>query len=305
MSDEKRARVSDAIDIAYAELGSASDPPLLMIHGLGQQIIGWRPEFLQAFADRGLRVISFDNRDVGLSTHVEGMPDIQAMLAGDTSSAPYTLEDMAGDAVGLLDHLGIDSAHVLGVSMGGMIAQTVAATAPERVRSLTSIMSTTGERTASRPTDEAGAQLFGPRATTVEEAEQRALESARVIGSPGMVDEDWARTLARTSFERAYDPAGFARQLGAVWASGDRTAAVRTIAAPTLVIHGSVDPLVPLAGGQATAAAVSDAELIVIDGMGHDLPPQLWPRIVDAAAGHVVAAETARSGGSPAAAGLP
>jgi pimeloyl-ACP methyl ester carboxylesterase len=301
----KDARVSDEITIAYEEVaGAATDPPLLMVNGLGEQMIGWRPELLEALAERGLRVIRFDNRDAGLSTHLEGMPDMKAMLAGDTSSALYTLDDMAGDAVGLLDALGLESAHVVGVSMGGMIAQTIASLAPERVRSLTSVMSTTGERAVSESTEEAQAVLLGPRPTSAEDAERRALEAAQVIGSPGMLDEEWIRRRARTSFERAFDPAGFARQVAAIWASGDRTAVVRTISAPTLVIHGEVDPLVPVTGGRATAAAIEGSELVVIEGMGHDMPRPLLPRIVDAIAAHVQAAE-ARNGGSPAAAGLP
>jgi pimeloyl-ACP methyl ester carboxylesterase len=290
---ESYARLSEDITLAFEEIGDRAGPPLLMVHGLGTQMIAWRPEFLRMLADRGLRVITFDNRDAGLSTHLEGMPDIRAMMGGDYSTAPYTLADMAEDTAGLLDALAVDRAHVLGVSMGGMIAQTLAATRPERVRSLTSIMSTTGERDVSQPTPEAQATLLAPRPRTVEEAEQRALEGARVFGSPGMLDEDWIRSLARRSYERAYDPPGFARQLAAIWASRDRTEQVRGIKAPALVIHGEADPLVPAAGGRATAAAIEGAELLVIEGMGHDLPRPLWPRIVDAVAAHVEQAQAA------------
>jgi pimeloyl-ACP methyl ester carboxylesterase len=246
-------------------------------------------------------VIRFDNRDVGLSTHLAAIPDLGAIFTGDTSSAPYTLDDMAADALAVLDAVGLESAHVLGMSMGGMIAQTVAGNAPERVRSLTSVMSTTGERAVSEPTDEARAILLQPRPRSADEAEQRAVESARVIGTPGMVDEEWERTRGRTAYERSYDPAGFARQLAAIWASGDRTEAVRGISVPTLVIHGEVDPLIPVAGGRATAAAVEGSDLMVIEGMGHDLPPQLWPRIVGAIADHVERAEAARDGDAAAA----
>ncbi|MEA2448545.1 MAG: hypothetical protein QOG63_477 [Thermoleophilaceae bacterium] len=290
---ERYAQVSDAITIAYDELGDPSDTPLLMVHGLGTQMIAWRPEFLQMLTERGLRLIVFDNRDVGLSTHLEGMPDIRAMMDGDMSSATYRLRDMAADTLGLLDQLEIESTHVLGVSMGGMIAQTLAAESPERVRSLTSIMSTTGERAVSESTDEARATLLGPRPTTADEAAERAIEGARVIGSPGMLDEDWIRTLARRAFERAYDPPGFARQMAAIWSSRDRTDSVRTIAAPTLVIHGERDPLIPVTAGKATAAAIEGSELLVIEGMGHDLPRALWPRVVDAIAAHVEQAERA------------
>ena len=285
------ANVSDAITLYYEERGDPTGVPLLFVHGLGSQMIAWRDEFLALFADRGLRVITFDNRDVGLSTHLDGMPDMQAMLAGDMSSAPYTLTDMAADAAGLLDHLGIDSAHVVGISMGGMIAQTLAAANPERVRSLTSIMSTTGERAVSESTPEAQAVLLAPRPTTPDEAADRAIAGARVIGSPGKVDEEWVRTLARRSFERAFDPPGFARQMAAIWAARDRTEAVRGIRAPTLVIHGEVDPLIPVTAGRATAAAIEGSELIVIEGMGHDLPRAFWPRLVEAIVGHVERAD--------------
>jgi pimeloyl-ACP methyl ester carboxylesterase len=290
---EKYARVSDAITLAWDERGDPGGTPLLMVHGLGTQMIAWRPEFLDLLAERGLRVIIFDNRDAGLSTHLDGMPDIRAMLGGDMSSAPYSLREMAADTRGLLDQLELDSVHVLGVSMGGMIAQTLAAEHPERVRSLTSIMSTTGERAVSESTPEAQATLLAPRPTTPDEAAERAIAGARVIGSPGMLDEDWIRTLARRSFERAYDPPGFARQMAAIWSAGNRTDAVRTITAPTLVIHGERDPLIPMTGGKATAAAIDGAELIVIEGMGHDMPRPLWPRIVDAVAAHVERAEAA------------
>jgi pimeloyl-ACP methyl ester carboxylesterase len=296
------AQVSDAISIAYEDFaGDPADPPLLMVSGLGRQMIGWHPDFLTALADRGLRVIQFDNRDVGLSSHVGGMPDLGAIFAGDTSSAPYTLDDMAADALGVLDALALESAHVLGMSMGGMIAQTVAVLAPERVRSLTSVMSTTGERAASEPTEEASAVLLQPRPADADEAAERAVEAAHVIGTPGMIDEEWERHRGRSAYERAYDPAGFARQLAAIWASGDRTEAVRGIALPTLVMHGEVDPLIPVAGGRATATAIEGSELIVIEGMGHDLPRQLWPRIVDAVAAHVERAEAARGGSAAAA----
>ena len=291
---EQHARLNDEISLAYEEVGDPADPPLLLIHGLGAQMIAWRDEFLELLVDRGLRLIRFDNRDAGHSTHLAGEPDLAAIREGDRSSAVYTVEDMADDAAALLDQLGLESAHVAGVSMGGMIAQALAARHPRRVRSLTSIMSTTGERAASQPTPEAQAVLLGPPARTAEEAAQRAVEAARVNGSPGMVDEEWRRELARRSFERSNDPAAFARQLAAIWASRDRTEAVRTITAPTLVIHGAVDPLIPPSGGRATAAAIEGAELVLVDGMGHDLPQPLWPRIVDAIAAHVRRAEAAR-----------
>ena len=274
------------ITLCYEDLGDPSDTPLLLIHGIGTQMIAWRRELLDELTARGLRVIRFDNRDVGLSTHLDGMPDIRGLLGGDTSTARYTLDDMAADAEALLDHLEIESAHVLGVSMGGMIAQQLAVGSPERVRSLTSVMSTTGERAASEPTPEAQATLLQPRPTTVDEAEERAVAAARVIGSPGMLDEDWIRRLGRWAFERSFDPPGFARQLAAIWASGDRTEQVRGIETPTLVIHGELDPLIPVTGGRATAAAIEGSKLLVLEEMAHDLPRRLWPQIVGAIADH-------------------
>ena len=300
---EQYADIGGGITLCFEEIGPADGPPLLMVCGIGQQMIAWRDERLAELAGRGLRVIRFDNRDAGLSTHLEGMPDIRGLMEGDRSSARYTLEDMAEDAARLLDFLRIESAHVLGVSMGGMIAQALAASRPERVRSLTSIMSTTGEREASEATPEAQAVLLGPRPTNPDEAEMRMLESAKVIGSPGLIDEAWVRELGRRAFERAFDPPGFARQFAAIWASGDRTDAVRAIAAPTLVIHGELDPLIPVTGGRATAAAIEGAELMVIEDMAHDLPPVHWPRIADAIVAHVERVESLNDE-SPAVAGL-
>jgi pimeloyl-ACP methyl ester carboxylesterase len=272
MPETRYARVSDEITLAYEEFGAAEGaPPLLLIAGLGSQMLSWHEPLCELLAERGLRPIRFDNRDAGLSTHV---------------TRPYSLEDMAADAVGLLDHLGLESAHVVGVSMGGMLAQTLAYEHPSRVRSLVSIMSTTGERAVSKPTPAAEEILMRPSATTADEAEERAVESARVIGSPGLVDEERVRMLARTAFERANDPDGYKRQLDAIYAARDRTERVRSITAPTLVIHGKLDPLIPLGAGRATAAAIDGAELIVIEGMGHDMPPPLWPRLADAIATH-------------------
>ena len=290
---ERYAHVSDGITLAYEEVGDPGASPLLLVQGLGAQMIAWHDDFVRALADRGFRAVRFNNRDAGRSTHLDGMPDLRAIMAGDRSKAPYTLEDMAADTERLLDELAIDSAHVVGVSMGGMIAQVLAARAPERVLTLTSIMSTTGERAVSQPTAAAQATLFGPRPATVEEAEERAVESARVIGSPGMLDEEWIRRRARQSFERGFDPPGFARQLAAIWASGNRTESVRSIRVPTLVIHGTLDPLIPVTAGRATAAAVPGAELIELEEMGHDLPRPLWPRLVDAIAAHAARAPAA------------
>jgi pimeloyl-ACP methyl ester carboxylesterase len=219
---------------------------------------------------------------VGESQWLEGNVDLAAITGGDTSSAIYTLEDMADDAVGLLDALGLTSAHVVGASLGGMIAQTIAIRHPERVRTPTSIMSTTGERGVANPTEEAGAVLMSPPARSREEAMERIVEVRRVIGSPGFPpDEDDIRQRAGRAWDRGVNPAGFARQLAAVYASGDRSEALRSLDVPTLVVHGEEDPLIPVSGGRATAAAIPGAELWTIAGMGHDLPRAIWPDLID------------------------
>jgi pimeloyl-ACP methyl ester carboxylesterase len=286
------ARVSDAITLAYEEFGDPSAPPLLLIAGLASQMLSWHEPLCESLAERGLRVIRFDNRDSGLSTHLEGEPDLEAMMGGDRSSAVYTLSDLAADAAALLDALGIESAHVVGVSMGGMIAQTLAAEHPDRVRSLTSISSTTGEREVSQPMPQAQEVLMMPRPETAEQAERNAVRWARAVGSPGLFDEDRVRAIARASFERAHDPTSFGRQLAAIWAAGNRTESVQSIRAPTLVIHGELDPLIPPQAGRATAAAIEGADLLTIDGMAHDMPPPLWTRLTDAIARHVQTAES-------------
>ena len=277
---------ANGIDIAYETFGDEEGRPLLLVMGLATQMLAWNEDFCRLLVDRGFFVIRFDNRDIGLSTHMVDAPapDIMAMLGGDTSSASYTLHDMADDAAGLLDALGIPSAHVVGASMGGMISQTLAIRHRERVRTLTSIMSTTSPLIGGA-TEEAAATLFAPPATNRDEAIARSLNTYRVIGSPGYpLDEEWLREVAGEAYDRAYDPAGVARQLLAIYAAGDRTEQLRQLTVPTLVIHGENDPLVQVAGGHATAEAVPGAELIVIPGMGHNLPRQLWPTIIDAVA---------------------
>jgi pimeloyl-ACP methyl ester carboxylesterase len=281
-SEIQRARVGD-LEIAYETFGDAGDPPVLLVMGLATQMIGWPDDFCRALADRGLYVIRFDNRDIGLSTHLHdaGAPNILAIFGGDTSSVAYPLTDLADDTVGLLDALGIDRAHLVGASMGGMIAQLVTIRNPERVRSLTSIMSTTGDPTVGAPAEAAMGLLLAPPATDRESAVQRAIDTYRVIGSPGFeFDETGLRDRAGLSFDRAYDPAGVARQLAAILTTHDRTADLAAVSVPTLVIHGSHDTLVDVSGGRATAVAVPGCDLLVVDGMGHDLPRAVWPEIV-------------------------
>ena len=290
----QRATTAGGIEIAYETFGVRGDPPVFLVMGLATQMLGWPVGFVNELVDRGHFVVRFDNRDIGLSTHLHDAPrpDPVAGFSGDVSSASYRLTDMAADTVGLLDALGLDAVHVVGASMGGMIAQTVAIEHPQRVRSLTSIMSTTGDAAVGRATEAAMSVLLAPPATNLEEALERTVKTYKVIGSPGFaLDEEALRERTRLSFERAYDPLGVGRQLMAVLASGDRTARLRELDVPALVVHGAQDPLVQVSGGRATAAAIPGAELEVIEGMGHDLPRELWPVVADRIAALVARAE--------------
>lgn len=265
----KHAAVGD-VEIAYETFGRPTDPPLLLIMGLATQMLGWHEGLCELFAARGFYAIRFDNRDIGLSTHHH-----------QTSDTPYRLEDLADDAAGLLAALGLDDAHVAGTSMGGMIAQTLAIRHPQRVRSLTSIMSTPAPQIGP-PTPEALEVLMTAPPRDRDDAARRRVEVFRVIGSPGYpFDADEVADLARRSYDRDHDPGTPRRQLTAVTASGDRTEALRALRVPALVIHGAEDPLIRVEGGRATAAAIAGARLVVFDGMGHDLPRRLWPQIVD------------------------
>jgi pimeloyl-ACP methyl ester carboxylesterase len=282
------------VQIAHETFGEESDPPLLLIMGLATQMLGWPDEFCARLADGGHYLIRIDNRDIGLSTHLDDAPpvDLAAVISGDTSSASYNLSDMAGDTVGLLDALGLNSAHVVGASMGGMIAQAMAIEHPERVPSLTSIMSTTGDPSVGQPTPEAMGALMAPRPPDREGTIERVVAGYRVIGSPGFdFDEAGLRERVARSYDRANDPAGVLRQMVAVRASGDRTKELRSLRVPTLVLHGAEDPLATLSGGVATARAIPDAKLITFEGMGHDLPRELWPQIIEPIAALIRRAE--------------
>ena len=275
---------ANGIEIAYETFGERSGRPLLLIMGLATQMLAWHEDFCGQLAERGFFVVRYDNRDIGLSTHLHDAPepDVMAALGGALSSASYTIDDLADDAVGLLDALDLPAAHVMGVSMGGMIAQSLAARHAERVLSLTSIMSTPSPQIGA-PTAEAVGVLLAPAATTREQAVERAVATYAVIGSPGYpLDEPWLRGIAAEAYDRAHDPAGAMRQLLAIQAGGDRTAQLAGVRVPTLVVHGEDDPLVGVAGGRATAAAVPGAELLVLPGMGHNLPRELWPQILEA-----------------------
>jgi pimeloyl-ACP methyl ester carboxylesterase len=276
---------ANGIQIEYESFGDASNPPLLLIMGLGAQMIVWDTEFCERLADRGFYVIRFDNRDVGLSTHFHEAPapDVMAAMAGDASSASYTLSDMAADAAGLLDALGIPAAHIVGASMGGMIAQTFAIEHPDKTLSLCSIMSTTGDTAVGQPAPDALELLMSAPPQTVEDAADTAVLASKVIGGKRYpLDEERIRARTVEAWNRDHDDVGMARQLVGILASGDRTPGLHNVTVPTLVIHGVDDPLVTPSGGEATAKAVPGAELLDLEGMGHDLPVPLWPRIIDA-----------------------
>ncbi|WP_250008901.1 alpha/beta fold hydrolase [Actinoplanes sp. M2I2] len=276
---------ANGIDLSYETTGDPDDPALLLVMGLGAQLIDWPAGFVDGLSARGFHVIRFDNRDAGLSTWFDelGAPDIQAILGGDPSTVPYLLSDLAADTAGLIKELGLERAHVVGASMGGMIAQQLTIDHPDLVASLCSIMSTTGERKVGRATPAAMAALSRPPAATRDEIIAGAMITSRVLGSPAYpADEEETRRRATAKFDRGFHPAGTQRQYAAILASPDRTPGLAAVTVPTLVVHGEADPLIDVSGGRATAAAVPGAELLVIPGMGHDLPQALWPRITDA-----------------------
>lgn len=281
------------VDLCY-ELDDGDGPVLVLVNGLGRPHVGWDPRFLDLLRAEGFRLLCFCNRDAGRSTVLDDAPpfDLGAALRADRSVVTYTLDDMADDTAGLLQALGVDGAHLLGTSMGGMIAQMVAVRHRGLVRSLASIMSTTGARGVGIPTPEA-AELLRKKAPEGRDAYvTQELENQRIIGSRGaLVDEQWRRRL----FERVYDhgvhPQGTGRQLMAIVASGDRTAALARISAPTVVVHGEVDTLVAPSGGVATAEAVPGARLVMIPDMGHELPPSAWPDVVAAVIANARAAD--------------
>lgn len=285
---------ADQVALEYESFGNPADPPIILVMGLGMQMIMWPERLCEMLAEKGFHVVRFDNRDVGLSTHLThlGVPNIPVAtlkyLLRLPLKAPYLIEDMARDTAALMDALGIRRAHLVGASMGGMIAQNLAALAPAKVASLTSIMSTTGKRTLPQPTSKARKALMrGPaKRGDVEGAIVRLMSVLRDIGSQTHpAEEDYLRGICERHVRRAYDPAGVARQLIAVAASGDRTAVVRRIKAPTLVLHGDEDPLVRPGCGEETARVIrdagADARLEIVRGMGHDLPVPLLPRIAE------------------------
>jgi pimeloyl-ACP methyl ester carboxylesterase len=288
IDEERLLDAGDGITLCAQRFGDPAAPPLLLISGLGQQLIAWPTALCEQLAERGLQVIRFDNRDVGRSTRASvPPPKPQQLLTRRFAPGQYTLADMARDTAGLLDALELDNVHVAGRSMGGMIGQTLAARHPRRVRTLTSIMSTTGARRVGRPALSTWRLMLGKPSKERAESVERAVVLWRHIGSHGYpFDEAEVRALAGLAFDRGHDPAGVARQLAAIIKSGDRTRELRSIGVPTLVVHGDRDRMVAPTGGGATAAAIPGARQVTIAGMGHDLPAGAWPRLVELIAGH-------------------
>jgi pimeloyl-ACP methyl ester carboxylesterase len=292
---------TNGVDLCYEIFGADDAEPMLLIMGLGAQMILWDDEFCREIAARGFRVIRFDNRDIGKSSRMTGGKPLKPVellklrFLKIPVAAPYRLRDMADDTIGLMDVLHIKSAHLVGASMGGMIAQEIAISYPQRVRSLTSIMSTTGNPKVPPPTREASAMLMAPPPTTKEEFLKRFAQTWKVLRVGSFpLDEAKDRERAERVFARGLNPAGVGRQLRAILASGSRKERLRTVKAPTLVIHGTVDPLVRPEGGKDTAASIPGAKLMMVDGMGHAIPIPMWPAIIDAIDKHAHGAAKAR-----------
>ncbi|MGW5721327.1 alpha/beta fold hydrolase [Amycolatopsis sp. NPDC003865] len=280
---EEIAEVGRGISLAYERIGDAGAEPLVLVAGLGQQLHSWPDAFCARLADRGFEVVRFDNRDAGRSTHPRFRPpSLLGMLAGRFPAQQYDLKDMAADTIGLFDALDIETAHIAGVSMGGMISQTVAALYPDRIRTLTSIMSTTGSRLLGRPAFSTLRMMGAKPPKSREEAVESAVRMFRHIGSHGFpFEEARVRELAGTGWDRDPTAGGVGRQLAAIMKSGNRTPLLRKITAPTLVIHGDRDRMVHPTGGAATARAIPGARRETVRGMGHDLPEGAWPTILD------------------------
>jgi pimeloyl-ACP methyl ester carboxylesterase len=286
---------ANGIQIAYDDRGSRTDPAILLIMGLGTQMTAWPEAFCDDLAAHGFRVVRFDNRDIGLSTKFDAAPPIdlaavlQRVMAGQKINPPYRLTDMAADAIGLMNGLAIKRAHIVGASMGGMIAQIVAAEYPERVRSLVSIMSSSGDPGLPQAKPEAIAAIMQARPDGSDRklAVQHGMKVYRAIGSPGfpMSDEE-LRVKVSAAFDRSYYPAGVGRQFAAIMANGSRVEMLKKLSVPTLVLHGADDPLVPVEAGRHTAALIPGSNLTVIPGMGHDIAPGLIPVLVEAIAAH-------------------
>jgi pimeloyl-ACP methyl ester carboxylesterase len=284
----------NGIEITYDTFGDPRAAPFLLIMGLSSQMTMWDEAFCKEIASNGYRVIRFDNRDVGLSTKFDdaSIPDLMEMIMkvqqGESVEAPYLILDMANDAIGLLDALKIKSAHIVGASMGGMIAQTIAIHYPERVRTLTSIMSTTSNPELPQPEPEAMSILITPPPPDKAEYIEHSVNTWRFLNGKLLFDEDFVRERSAQAFDRSYYPSGSARQLAAILASGSRKDELKNVNVPTLVIHGDADPLVPVEGGKETAKVIPGAKLMIIEGMGHSIPAEIAPRIIEAIIKHAV-----------------
>jgi pimeloyl-ACP methyl ester carboxylesterase len=280
------------IEICYETFGDPGDPPILFVMGLGAQMIAWADEWCQAFVDAGRFVIRFDNRDCGLSTKLAGvrvdLPAVMSAWAGDgpMPEVPYLLADMAADAVAVLDACGVERADIVGASLGGMIVQTMAIGHPDRVRTLTSIMSTTGEPAFYQSVPEVRARLLEPIPTDRDGAVAATVARSRMMSSPRWFDADEAAARTAAAFDRSSFPEGMLRQTAAIRASGSRDAALRELRVPTLVIHGRADTLILPMGGEHTAELIPGANLLLVHDMGHDLPRPLWPLLIDAILSH-------------------
>ena len=284
---------ANGIQLCYDTFGNENDPPLLLIMGLGVQMIAWHEEFCEQLAQQGFWVIRFDNRDIGKSTRFDeaGIPNVMAVMIaamqGETVDTPYLLKDMAQDSVELLDALGIEKAHVVGASMGGMIVQEILIRHPERVLTATSIMSTTGDPSLPPATPDALNVLMSPAPMERDSYLDNSVVVWQVLNGDGyQLRETAVRENAARAFDRGLNPAGTARQMAAIFASGSRREPLKQVKVPTLVIHGAADPLVPLAAGEDTAAHIPDAELLVIEKMGHGLPIETWPEVIGAIVKH-------------------
>lgn len=285
---------ANGLRLEYDTFGEPDHPPVLLIMGLAAQMVAWDEGFCTRLAARGFRVIRFDNRDIGRSTWLdhEPVPDLRRLLRGEAVPVPYRLDDMAADTLALMDALGVQSAHLVGVSMGGMIAQAAAIRAPERVRTLTSIMSTTGEPDLPKPKRGALGALMIPAPRAREPYLRHSVRVWRVLNGPRIaVDRRRTRSLAELAYDRGIHRAGVGRQLAAILASPHRGDALRSLDVPSLVIHGDQDPLIPLEAGIRTAERIPAARLEVIPDLGHALPAPLWERIVDRVARHAAGAD--------------
>jgi pimeloyl-ACP methyl ester carboxylesterase len=271
------------VTLCYETFGDPADPAMLLIMGLGTQMVAWREDFCRQLVDRGFFVIRFDNRDSGKSTSMAGRPvTLLELVAKRVKKPPYTLAEMADDAIGLLDQLGIERAHIVGASMGGMIGQHLAMRYPGRVLSLASIMSTTGGRFVGQPRMAVIPLFLSKPSGGKDDYIERAVKLFRTVGSKRLFDEDYVRESAAASWDRGVNVAGTGRQLGAITADGNRSKRLARVTAPTVVIHGKDDKLVAPSGGKATAKAIKGAKLLMLDDMGHDLPRPVWPKIIDA-----------------------